>query len=288
MTRHTVAHLINRTPARTINYQAPIDIMSKFFPGVKLRTRLPAKVFGCVAFVHTRSNRLDPRTLRCVFIGYSNTQKGYKCYDPATRRLYVSADVSFRESVMFFSSSIDVSQNVPCNTHSDQQFLYLPSDAIEKSPVIQPTPASTPKVQQDVVDERENQEESRSANDGDDSNVPRHDPGHNPGHDVEQHDQETGKTIILGEQSVQPSLPDDLDWPIAQRKGVRRCKSRPLYPITNYVSYDSIRPGYRDFIYALLSVPVPKNTQEALMSREWKAAMDEEMVALERNSHGSW
>ena len=92
------------------------------------------------------------------------------------------------------------------------------------------------------------------------------------------------KIIILGEQSVQPILLGDLDRPIAQRKGVRRCRSRPLYPITNYVSYDSIRPGYRDFIYALLSVPVPKNTQEALMSREWKAAMDEEMVALERNS----
>ena len=111
-----------------------------------------------------------------------------------------------------------------------------------------------------------------------------YDPGHNPRHDVEHHDQETGKTIIPSEQSVQPILLDDLDWPIAQRKGVRRCRSRPLYPITNYVSYDSIRTEYRDFIYVLLSVPVPKNTQEALMSREWKAAVDEEMVALDRNS----
>ena len=186
----TTTHLINRTPARTINYQAPIDIMSEFFTGVKLRTRLPARVFGCVAFVHTRGNKLDPRALRCVFIGYSNTQKGYKCYDAATRRFYVSADVTFRESVMYFSSSVDVFQNVPCSTHSDQQFLYLPSDATEKSLVIQSTFASTLEVQQDVVDERGNQEESTSVNDGDDSNVPRHDPGHNPGHDVEHHDQE--------------------------------------------------------------------------------------------------
>ena len=65
---------------------------------------------------------------------------------------------------------------------------------------------------------------------------------------------------------------------------MRKCSSRPLYPIINYVPYDSIRPGYCDFIYALLSVLVPKNTQEALMSREWKTVMDEEMVALERNS----
>ena len=56
----TIGHLINWTPARTINYQAPIDIMSKFFAGVKLRTRLRARVFGCVAFVHMQSNKLDP------------------------------------------------------------------------------------------------------------------------------------------------------------------------------------------------------------------------------------
>ena len=85
---------------------------------------------------------------------------------------------------MFFSSYVDVSQEVPCHTHFDRNFFYLPSDAIKKSPVIQSTPASTHEVQQNVVDERENQEESKSANDGDDSNVPGHDPGHNPGHDV--------------------------------------------------------------------------------------------------------
>ena len=81
---------------------------------------------------------------------------------------------------------------------------------------------------------------------------------------MEQNDKETGETITLGEQSVQPILPDDLGWPIAQRKGMRRCRSRPLYPTTNYVSYDSIRPGYRDFIYALLSVPVQKILKKLL------------------------
>ena len=55
----TLAHLIKRTLARTIIYQAPIDIMSEFFLGVKLRTRLLATVFGCVAFFPMQSNKLD-------------------------------------------------------------------------------------------------------------------------------------------------------------------------------------------------------------------------------------
>ena len=54
---------------------------------------------------------------------------------------------------MFFSSPIEVSQEVPYHTHSDRKFLYLPSDAIEKSPMIQSTPVSTHELQQDVVEE---------------------------------------------------------------------------------------------------------------------------------------
>ncbi|KAL0723247.1 hypothetical protein Bca4012_037846 [Brassica carinata] len=34
-----------------------------------------------------------------MFIRYSSTQKGFKCYDPSTRRAYVSRDVKFDEEI---------------------------------------------------------------------------------------------------------------------------------------------------------------------------------------------
>ena len=37
-------------------------------------------------------------------MGYSSTQKGYKCYHPFTRKLYVSADVTFVEKKRYFST----------------------------------------------------------------------------------------------------------------------------------------------------------------------------------------
>ena len=35
-------------------------------------------------------------------MGYSSTQKGYKCYHPPTRKLYVSIDITFVEDKLYF------------------------------------------------------------------------------------------------------------------------------------------------------------------------------------------
>ena len=40
-------------------------------------------------------NKLEARSTKAMFIGYSTTQKGYKCYDPEARRVLVSRDVKF-------------------------------------------------------------------------------------------------------------------------------------------------------------------------------------------------
>lgn len=43
-------------------------------------------MFGCTVFVHMHSKfKLDPRVIKCVFVGYSPTYKGYKCYGPSTK-----------------------------------------------------------------------------------------------------------------------------------------------------------------------------------------------------------
>lgn len=49
--------------------------------------------------------KLDPEALKCIFVRYSSTGKGYKCYHPAMRQLLVNTDVSLHESEAFFYNS---------------------------------------------------------------------------------------------------------------------------------------------------------------------------------------
>lgn len=97
----TAAYLINRMPSNVLQFQIPLQLLPIAYP----TSSLPPRVFGCVCFVHLQPRthgKLDPKAVRYVFIGYSATQKGYKCHDPHTHKVYVSMGVTFRESVSFF------------------------------------------------------------------------------------------------------------------------------------------------------------------------------------------
>jgi transposase InsO family protein/uncharacterized membrane protein YgcG len=97
--------LINRTPSRVTGMKSPCELIftENKFP-------VPPKVFGCVCFVrdHRPSvNKLDPRAVKCIFIGYSSGQRGYKCWSPS-ERTFVSMDVTFRESEPFYGEKTDL------------------------------------------------------------------------------------------------------------------------------------------------------------------------------------
>lgn len=102
--------LINRMPARVIDYQTPLRMLSQFH-SIPSALNICPKVFGCVCYIHVHSHqrdKLDPRALKCVFLGYSNSQKGYKCYHPPSGKYYVTTDVQFceRESYFFGDASL--------------------------------------------------------------------------------------------------------------------------------------------------------------------------------------
>lgn len=60
--------------------QRPITFL---FPDKPLFNLVP-HVFGCLCFIHVLgpgTTKLNPHAIHSVFLGYSTTQKGYRCYD---------------------------------------------------------------------------------------------------------------------------------------------------------------------------------------------------------------
>lgn len=85
------------------------------------------------------------------------------------------------------------------------------------------------------------------------------------------------------DQEKKVPVTDDLNIPIALRKGVRTCTK---HPICRFITYEGLSPSYKTFVSTLDSVQVPKTIQEALGNPEWRKAVYEEIKALEKN--GTW
>ena len=146
--------LINWLPSQTLGSHIPIQLLTKHFLDFHVSSDLKPKVFGCVSFVHIPTvsrGKLDPRALRCIFIGYSSTQKGYLCYHLPTKKYFVSADVTFIENDSYFgsphslgqsSSSIDKNQPPILPDHDLSSFTLpstIPKDSLgmtSKEPVL--------------------------------------------------------------------------------------------------------------------------------------------------------
>lgn len=79
------------------------------FHSVPCPLNICPSVFCCVYYIHIHSHhrdKLDPRALKCVFLGYSNSQKGYKCYHPPTGKYYVTMDVQFYQHEPYFFGAV--------------------------------------------------------------------------------------------------------------------------------------------------------------------------------------
>ena len=55
-------------------------------------------------------SKLNPKSLKYIFLSYSRVQKGYRCYCPSLWRYLVSVDVTFLENTPFSPDPIHTSQ----------------------------------------------------------------------------------------------------------------------------------------------------------------------------------
>lgn len=94
----TATFLRNRCPTRAVNHdKSPHQVWTGKKP---LLANL--KVFGCHAYVQVpkeKRSKLDARSVRCRFLGYSEHEKAYRFQEVDSGRLLISRDAQFMEDV---------------------------------------------------------------------------------------------------------------------------------------------------------------------------------------------
>ena len=217
----TACYLINRIPSSVLHDQISHSLLFLDQP----LYFLPPYVFGCTCFVHIltpRQDMLSAKATKCIFLGYSRLQKGYRCYSPQTHRYFLSADVTLFKDSPFFSSSesLLVTKVLPLPIIPLPIFDDVPSRPLQVyhrcHRSIVPLPSA----------------------------------------------KALADSLPIPSASPTPTLPHADNLPIALRKG-NRSTSNP-HPIYNFLSYHLLSSPYSAFVYAISSVSLPKNTNEAL------------------------
>ena len=97
---HSTVYILNRIPTKMVKNTTPYEA---WFCRKPIVSHL--KILGSTCYVHIPSElrqKLDGKSVKCIFIGYLDESKAYRCYDPLTDKIYVSRDVIFDEGGVYF------------------------------------------------------------------------------------------------------------------------------------------------------------------------------------------
>lgn len=258
----TAAYLINRLPSRILGSKSPLEILKN-----RKIDLSHLRVFGCLCFVHvqaTQRDKFDPRVARSVFLGYSSTQKGYKCYDPKARKMVISRDVHFVETEAFFK------EKSGAEFQRESPFDQVPLPIIDTIEGFYPS-----NTDGDGVDFRN----SISHNVVGDNDI-----------SPQNEEQDDPHNMVQDVNECEATPPAPRRNPMRVRQPPTRLQDfviyKPTHPISNCVSYKRVTPAHAAFLRTISSYSEPHNFHEANSQEIWKKAMQEELKALDQ--HNTW
>ena len=86
----TAALILNRSPSKSVK-TTPYEILHGKKPSLSF-----LKVWGCEAYVKKlQPDKLEPKSEKCIFVGYPRETVGYTFYNPPRARLFLLRPVSF-------------------------------------------------------------------------------------------------------------------------------------------------------------------------------------------------
>jgi hypothetical protein len=281
-------------PSRVLDWKSPIEMLKG-----KNQDVIPLKTFGCVCFVQdNRLNvgKLDPKAVKCVFVGYSATQKGYVCWSPIERRMFVSMDVTFRELEPYYSTQIaspfgdsldtgGMRREGEDDSSSERRLVSvgdIPCPLVESAEVPDHERTETEIGGTQAQGELRVYTRRRKQNEEAVSLVPS--PLFLPTLTPETSTPSTSDSEYTGDMILSPP-PTPLSIRRTSRSNAGVPPDRYGFPhdIAQFVYYSNISPVHGAFIASLDTVFIPKCWQVAKDDPKWKAVMLEELGTLDKN-----
>ncbi|GJU32086.1 retrotransposon protein, putative, ty1-copia subclass [Tanacetum coccineum] len=99
----SAAHILNMVPTKKVE-KTPYEVW--YGQASKLSY---LKVWGCEALVkrdtRTKPNKLEPRSIKCIFIGYPKETMGYSFYYPPKNNVFVARNAKFYENSLIIQKA---------------------------------------------------------------------------------------------------------------------------------------------------------------------------------------
>lgn len=134
----TAVYTINRLPTLIISNKSPFKMLYGRPPSYETFHVFGCRVYPCLC--DYTQHKFKPRSLPCIFLGYSTHHKGFRCLNPATSRVYISRHARFDETCFPYeknctpsASSLTYSEFVDFSPKSNPSLHIPPSSHTSSS-----------------------------------------------------------------------------------------------------------------------------------------------------------
>jgi hypothetical protein len=209
--------------------------------------------FGCLCFPWLKpytNHKLNPKSIPCIFIGYSPSQYAYRCLDPKTNKIYTSRHVVFHDNHFPYPT---IKPNTPSANLPTNTILTQPHTILHINPTIPQAPNSptttTPPTPEAILQEVPLSPSTLSGNES----SPEPSPSQN--------------SII----STNPPADSNTTNRIITRSQNNIFKPKKFFYASHHPLPENLEPS---------------NVRQAMQHSHWRQAISEEFNALIKN--GTW
>jgi hypothetical protein len=289
----TSVYIINRLPTPVLQNSSPFEKLFHKIPEYSL-----LRVFGCKCFPLLRpyiAHKLEYRSKACIFLGYS--QKGYRCLDPLTNRVYLSRHVVFYEA-SYPAKEQQATLQIPSRVTAASDASYMIPVSIPP-PIFETTSTVAPPFQPTIPAASETSAENPSPIHPNSASEPVADTSPLPNHPSPQSESlpPTSNTQAFPSPTAAPALPPTQPISLPSTSApLALANPTSAHPMTTRTRTGSLRPkpfaDYKLFyttnhppaaLPSIIPEIEPSCYSKAASDARWRVAMTQEFEALIAN-----